>query len=147
MVSINITNSRPWPKAIAGAPDKIRGKLVGTGIVQCHLEMDRSRILDLKMSLEYIGVIIKIPSEQKIYAMYVKNNLCPSSSNGLAAEVPCDDDTSVQYQAEHFPVEGLSGSCQKDHDDYWMAFGNGEVTICFPGVACFSWPKVCSCPF
>ncbi|CAK8993465.1 unnamed protein product [Durusdinium trenchii] len=44
VVSINITDSRPWPKVIAGAPDKIRGKLVGTGIVQCHLEMDRSRI-------------------------------------------------------------------------------------------------------
>lgn len=84
----------------------------------------------------YIGVITKIPSEQKQYSMYVKNNLGSSSSNGLSADVPCDRDTSVQYQAEHFPVNGLSGPCQKDNDDYWMAFGSGEVTICFPGAAC-----------
>ena len=24
----------------------------------------------------------------------------------------------------------------QDNDDYWMAFGSGDITICFPGVAC-----------
>ena len=85
----------------------------------------------------YIGVTTTIPSEQKQYSMYVKSNLGPSSSNGLSADVPCGREGSVDFQAQNFPVNGLSGSCQKDNDDYWMAFGQGTVTICFPGVACW----------
>ena len=46
--------------------------------------------------------------------MYVKNNLGPSSSNGLSADVPCSTDTSVEWQAKNFPVKGLNGGCQKD---------------------------------
>mmetsp|Transcript_54335 Transcript_54335/g.66678 ORF Transcript_54335/g.66678 Transcript_54335/m.66678 type:complete len:290 (-) Transcript_54335:92-961(-) len=82
----------------------------------------------------YIGVTTITP--QKIYSMYVKNNLGSSSSNGLSADVPCAQDTSVEWQAKNFPVKGLNGGCQKDNDDYWMAFGSGDVTICFLGVAC-----------
>jgi hypothetical protein len=50
----------------------------------------------------------------RIYSMYVKNNLGPSSSNGLSADVPCSKDTSVESQAKSFPVKGLNGGCQKD---------------------------------
>ena len=50
----------------------------------------------------------------RIYAMYVKNNLGPASSNGLSADVPCSQSTSVQAQANDFPVKGLTGPCQKD---------------------------------
>ena len=46
--------------------------------------------------------------------MDVKNNLGPSSSNGLSADVPCSKDTSVESQAKSFPVKGLNGGCQKD---------------------------------
>ena len=46
--------------------------------------------------------------------MYVKNNLGPSSSNGLSADVPCSRDSSVEWQAKNFPVKGLNGGCQKD---------------------------------
>lgn len=82
----------------------------------------------------YIGVTTKTP--QLIYSMYVKNNLGPSSSNGLSADVPCSRDSSVEWQAKNFPVKGLNGGCQKDNDDYWMAFESGDITICFPGVEC-----------
>lgn len=68
--------------------------------------------------------------------MYVKNNLGAKSSSGLSADVPCATAGSVEFQAKDFPVKGLSGPCQKDNDDYWMAFGSGTVTICFPGVSC-----------
>ena len=46
--------------------------------------------------------------------MYVKNNLGAASSNGLSADVPCSQSTSVQAQANDFPVKGLAGPCQKD---------------------------------
>ncbi|CAJ1326847.1 unnamed protein product [Effrenium voratum] len=82
----------------------------------------------------YIGVTTKTP--QTIYSMYIKNNLGSSSSSGLSADVPCSKDSSVEWQAKNFPVKGLDGGCQKDNDDYWMAFGSSEITICFPGVAC-----------
>lgn len=82
----------------------------------------------------YIGVVTKTP--EQIYAMYVKNNLGPASSNGLSADVPCSQSTSVQAQANDFPVQGLTGPCQKDNDDYWEAFGSGDITICFPNVPC-----------
>jgi len=82
----------------------------------------------------YIGVVTKTP--QQIFSMYVKNNLGAASSNGLSADVPCRVHTSVEAQANDFPVKGLTGPCQKDNDDYWMAFGIGEITICFPDVSC-----------
>ena len=43
VVRVDITHSRPWQKVIAAASDKIRSKLVGPGIVSCHLEMDAKR--------------------------------------------------------------------------------------------------------
>ena len=30
----------------------------------------------------------------------------------------------------------LSTDLCQDNDDYWMAFGSGDITICFPGVEC-----------
>ena len=85
----------------------------------------------------YIGVITKTP--QQIFSMYVKNNLGAAGSNGLSDNVPCRVHTSVGAQANDFPVKGLKGPCQKDNDDnddYWMAFGIGDITICFPDVSC-----------
>ncbi len=45
--------------------------------------------------------------------------------------MPCGVHTSVEAQATDFPVKGLKGPCQKDNDDYWMAFGIGDITMCF----------------
>ena len=42
VVSIDITQSHSWPKVIAGASDTVRRKLVGSGIIACHLEMKDS---------------------------------------------------------------------------------------------------------
>lgn len=42
-VRIDITNSRPWPRVIAGAKDKVRSQLVGPGITQCCLEIEGNR--------------------------------------------------------------------------------------------------------
>ncbi|OLP88445.1 LINE-1 retrotransposable element ORF2 protein [Symbiodinium microadriaticum] len=82
----------------------------------------------------YVNIETKMP--QKIYLVSVKNNLGASSSSGLSHDVPCGRDGSVDFQAKTFPINGLGSDCQKDNDDYWMAFGSGTVTLCFPDVPC-----------
>ncbi|CAE7805251.1 Pol [Symbiodinium sp. CCMP2592] len=82
----------------------------------------------------YVNIETKTP--QKIYLVSVKNNLGPSSSSGLSNDIPCGGDGSVDFQAKTFPINGLGSGCQKDNDDYWMAFGSGTVTVCFPDVPC-----------
>ena len=46
--------------------------------------------------------------------MFVKDNLGVGSNNGLSADVPCAIAGSVEFQANNFPVKGLSGPCRKD---------------------------------
>ena len=81
----------------------------------------------------YIGVVTKTP--QQIFSMFVMD--VTAGSNGLSSDVPCRLHTSVEAQARDFPVKGLKGPCQKYSDtDYWMEFGIGPITICFPDVSC-----------
>ena len=81
----------------------------------------------------YIGVVTKTP--QQIFSMFVMD--VTAGSNGLSSDVPCRLHTSVEAQANDFPVKGLKGPCQKYSDtDYWMEFGIGAITICFPDVSC-----------
>ena len=46
--------------------------------------------------------------------MFVKDNLGVGSNNGLSADVPCATAGSVEFQANNFPVKGLSGPCRQD---------------------------------
>ena len=70
----------------------------------------------------YIGVITKTP--EQIFSIWIVSR-CAMSRTRIT----------IGAQANDFPLKGLKGPCQKDNDDYWMAFGIGDVTICFPDVS------------